>query len=286
MSRENNFAVFKSQKGIVTYGDIKEALYKVGANECEVLFIHSEINFGRLADGIRRKELCSVLIEALKETGVETLIFPTFTFSFSNYEDYNMNDSKTRMGMLNEFARNVPGTIRTVDPMTSVCILGKENNFSEIYGTHSVGEGSIFDILHKSNKKVSFLFLGAEIPQCFTHMHYVEEALRVPYRYDMDFQGKRIDVDGKEENVTYTLFVKYRDVLPCVPESFEKELIDKGIAKKEILGDSHILCMSERESYAVTKEWLERDVNAFLEEPYDTKPLVKEYHFGNVTTIQ
>ena len=82
------------------------------------------------------------------------------------------------------------------------------------------------------------------------------------------------------------MYVKYRDVLPSVPPTFEEELIKEGIELKTKLGDASVACFTEKEVYDKTVEWLTRDVNCFLAEPYDTKPLIKEYSYGNVTTVQ
>ncbi len=42
-----------------------------------------------------------------------------------------------------------------------------------------------------------FSFHGIRLRECGAHMHYIEEALRVPYRYDMDFHWKIRDYDGQ-----------------------------------------------------------------------------------------
>ena len=117
-------------------------------------------------------------------------------------------------------------------------------------------------------------------------MHYVEEKLRVPYRYDMTFHGNIIDYDGNCIKDEHILYVKYRDVLPAVPPAFEEELIHQKLFLKEKVGESSVACFTEKAAYDKAVEWLERDVNCFLLEPYDTKPLVKEYSYGNVTTVQ
>ena len=55
---------------------------------------------------------------------------------------------------------------------------------------------------------------------------------------------------------------------------------------RSILGDSTLTCFTERDAFKATKDAIEADVNAFLAEPYDTKPLVQEYSYGDVTTVQ
>lgn len=117
-------------------------------------------------------------------------------------------------------------------------------------------------------------------------MHYVEEVLRVPYRYDMDFYGKMTDADGNTVDDHRILYVKYRDVIPCMPKSFEDDLVARKIMEYAPLGAGHVFSIAEKDVYRECYEALSKDVNAFLAEPYDTHPLVKAYSYGNVTTVQ
>ncbi len=281
-----NIEMFTDNTGkIYTFSDVVNALREVGADKCEVLFVHSELSFGVPCKGLKRKDFIELMYLAIKELGVKTLIFPTFTFSFSNYEDFDIANSKSKMGVLTEYVRKLPDSLRSCDPLMSVSLIGENKKLIENLGKSSVGTDSIFDKLHNT-ENVKFLFFGTEIGQCFTHMHYVEERLNVPYRYNMDFSGNIIDLDGKIRNDTYTLFVKYRDIIPIVPDSFEDELIKEGIYKKVSLGNRHVGCFTEKESYEVTERWLKNDISCFLGEQYDARPFVKEYTYGNVTTVQ
>ena len=167
----------------------------------------------------------------------------------------------------------------------SVCVIGENKELAKVSGNKSLGEGSFFDRFHHT-KNTRIMFFGAQLPQCHTQMHYVEEKLRVPYRYDMKFEGNIIDENGVSTPDAHILYVKYRDVLPCVPPSFEQELINEGLFLKKKVGNSSIACFTEQAAYDKEVEWLTRDVNCFLAEPYDTKQLVKEYSYGNVTTVQ
>ncbi len=286
MKRDANLRLFQSRdKSWVTYGGLVQAMRKVRADDCEVLLIHTDLSFGLPNRELKRKELMEILYDAICELGVDTLVFPTFTFSYGNREDYDVRNTKCKMGMLNEYARKREDAVRSEDPLMSVCVIGSHKELAQISGNKSLGEGSFFDRFHQT-PNARIMFLGAELAQCHTHMHYVEEKLRVPYRYDLEFQGHIIDKDGNIREDKHILYVKYRDVAPCVPPSFEKELIDQGLFLKQKLGDSFVSCFTESAAYDKAVEWLTGDVNCFLAEPYDSKPLVKEYSYGNVTTVQ
>lgn len=258
---------------------------EVKADDCDALLIHTDLSFGLPTRELKRKELVEVLYDAICELGVKTLIFPTFTFSYGNHEDFDVKNTKCKMGMLNEYVRKMPESVRSRDPLMSVCVIGENKELAKVSGNKSLGEGSFFDRFHHT-KNTRIMFFGAQLSQCHTQMHYVEEKLRVPYRYDMKFEGNIIDENGVSTPDAHILYVKYRDVLPCVPPSFEQELIDEGLFLKKKVGNSSIACFTEQAAYDKEVEWLTRDVNCFLAEPYDTKPLVKEYSYGNVTTVQ
>lgn len=286
MAVSGNLKLFQyGQNQWVTCDDVRKALRDVKAEQCKVLFLHTELSFGRPAPGLKRAQLCDALLQIVRELGVETLVFPTFTFSYGNREDFDVRTTPTKMGMLNEYVRKLPEAVRSVDPMMSVAILGKNKDLLDITGVKSLGEGSIFDNLHHT-EDVRFLFFGTRLGMCGTHMHYVEEALRVPYRYDMDFYGKVTDHAGNIHEDHRILFVKYRDIQPCVPLSFEEMLMDKGVLEHTTLGSNHVFSITEEDTYREVANALRANVNAFLAEPYDTHPFVKEYHYGNVTTVQ
>ena len=286
MKRPENLKLFQDRnKKWVTYSDFVQAMMDVKADDCDVLLVHTDLSFGLPTREFKRKELMEILYDAICELGVKTLVFPTFTFSYGNYEDFDVKNTKSKMGMLNEYVRKLPESVRSEDPLMSVCVVGENKALAKVSGNKSLGEGSFFDRLHQT-KNARIMFFGAQLPQCHTHMHYVEEKLRVPYRYDMEFEGNIIDANGVSRPDKHILYVKYRDVLPCVPPSFEQELINEGLFNKKEVGNSSIACFTEQAAYGKAVEWLTRDVNCFLAEPYDMKPLVKEYSYGNVTTVQ
>ena len=286
MKRPENLKLFQDRnKKWVTYSDFVQAMMDVKADDCDVLLVHTDLSFGLPTREFKRKDVMEILYDAICELGVKTLVFPTFTFSYGNYEDFDVKNTKSKMGMLNEYVRKLPESVRSEDPLMSVCVVGENKALAKVSGNKSLGEGSFFDRLHQT-KNARIMFFGAQLPQCHTQMHYVEEKLRVPYRYDMEFEGNIIDANGVSRPDKHILYVKYRDVLPCVPPSFEQELINEGLFNKKEVGNSSIACFTEQAAYSKAVEWLTRDVNCFLAEPYDMKPLVKEYSYGNVTTVQ
>ena len=269
----------------VTVDDFRKALRDVKADRCKILFVHSELSFGAKNPELKRTELCEILYRLFLELNVETLVFPTFTFSFSNYEDFDICNSPSKMGMLSEYVRRKPESRRSLDSVMSVAVIGDPKNLLEIRGNKALGEGSIFDNLHHA-EGVRFLFFGTRFGLCGTHMHYVENVLKVPYRYDMEFNGKVIDENGTYHDDKRIIFVKYQDIIPCVPASFEDMLIQNGYMNCVPVGANALYSITEDDLYREVFQALSHDVNAFLAEPYDTHPPVKNYQYGHVTTVQ
>lgn len=265
-----------------TYGeeDIRKALLGVGANDCEGLFIHSDVMFGKPGRDFRRREYLEIIYEIIESIGVKNVIVPTFTYSFCNGEEYDVKGSKTSMGAFNEYIRKMDGRYRTLDPLLSLSVPADWRDYFKKYdGTHSLGEGGGLDAVHHMDG-IKFLFLGADMADCFTYVHYVEKILDVPYRFDMPFNGIVIDEEGnREERKQFIHTQCYGVKLPERYSYFENELAANGILKKERLGDKFISCMDEEAAYREVVEKIKKDICYFLKEPFTEKDLVHKYTY-------
>ncbi len=182
--------------------DITDTLKDIGADDCETLFIHSDITFGKPLGTFNRKDYLSGLYESLLRLNVRNIIMPTFTYSFCNNEEYDVIKSRSSMGALSEFIRKSEGRYRTLDPLLSLSVPeALRDRFSGL-SDHSLGKGSGLDRLHQMDG-VKFLFFGAKQSECFTYVHYVEKMLDVPYRYDQLFTGTVIDAEGNRNDHIY-----------------------------------------------------------------------------------
>ncbi len=275
--------LFKDTKGIIyTLENVISSLKELNAHKAKILYIHTDIGFGKPL--LKRKDFIAKLYEAIKALEVKTLIFPTYTFSFCNNKYYDIKNSKTRMGVLNEYVRKKEGTFRTIDPLLSVCVVGevpeKFNNLSKL----SCGKGSSFEILSESDDNM-FLFFGAKPTECFTFLHYVEAIANVPYRYEKEFTGKIINGDIITEE-TYNLFTLYDTVIPSVDIGFQNILESKNILKRITLGEKEIMIIKGKSAFEETLEYFKKDINILLARPYDSFKLGKNYTYGNVDSIK
>ena len=169
----------------------------MGADACEILFVHTALLFGRPNRALGRKGYLQALYEVLLDLQVPTLVFPAFSYSFANHENYDVRRSRTSMGALVEYIRTRPEVCRSLDPLLSLSVAGARTDLTAGRPTgHSFGPDSGFDRLHRAGN-VKFLFLGADFAEHFTYIHYIEKVLEVPYRFDMFFTGNITGHDGQ-----------------------------------------------------------------------------------------
>jgi aminoglycoside 3-N-acetyltransferase len=250
----------------LTNNDILRALEKVDAHACRILCMHTELSFGMPNPELKRSELLQILFDIIMELGVPTLCVPTFTFSFCNNETYDVQNSSSKMGALNEYIRKLGSSSRSVDPLLSFAVVGDGRDLVEDTGHHSIGAHSTFDKLHHT-KDVRFLFFGARLAECLTYTHYVEEQEQVPYRYNREFAGTVVN-GGRAYQDTYSLFVRYANVIPLSTPKYEMFLLDNKLLKKTPCGDSSIASIDEPTAYATIAGKLRSDINYFLDAPY------------------
>lgn len=253
----------------VTSSTILAALDRVGAAACRILYLHTGMTFGLPNPELPRRELLNHLWELIADLGVPSVLLPTFTFSYCNGEDYDVQRSRSRMGALNEHLRALPEAVRSLDPLMSNILLGEDLDLVTSLGRQSVGEGSTFHRLHLRGGQVRFLFLGTTASECFTYTHYVEERQDVPYRYRRPFRG-RITNQGATWEDEYHLFVRFHGVVPATDGKLERTLYQRGLLHRVPCGDSSISCVGEADAYGVIREQLQTDVRCYIaEDPGD-----------------
>jgi aminoglycoside 3-N-acetyltransferase len=277
--------LFHNNNEVFSNIDLINSLRSIRADECDILYIHTSLNFGTPNNNIKKKELLQCILDTILELKVATIIFPTYTFSFCNGEDFDVNDSKTSMGLLNEYVRKMPNSIRSVDPLMSNVLIGEHSEFVKNIGKNSVGLDSTFDLLHKTKLKVKFLFLGPKIGDCFTHMHYIEAEQNVPYRYYKDFTGK-IKNGSEIYTDTYSLFVRYNKVFPNSGSYiYENMMIEKNIAQKVKFANGYLTIVDSQEAYSAYLYFLKISPNFYIQEIFDFNKCDTSFNVSNMVAL-
>lgn len=269
-----------------TNQDLLSALKRIEADQCDLLFIHTDIaSFGAPNPSLRRRELLSQVYHVIEQLKVKTILFPAFTFSFANQEDFSVNDSTAKyMGALNEFARKQPGAVRSLDPMMSVVALGEEAEQFYRVGKQCMGEGGIFSMLH-NHPNVKFLFLGANPIMCFTYAHYVEALHKVPYRFEKWYTGKITDGDGNTYEDRCSVFAACQGVTPAAMYPFEKHMEKNQYFKRELVGSSEVVSFWETDAYKAMWDALDENIHGFLAKPFTAEDLVHEVKHNPGRTV-
>jgi len=135
-----------------------------------------------------------------------TLILPTFTYSFTKNEIFDVLGTPSTVGMITEVFRLRKNTKRSMDPIFSVACSGWDSNWYALSDSEECfGKDSVFGRLHQKNGWL----VGFGCPfDRITFTHYAEKNENVDYRYDKEFSGIKIDANGLQISSRSKYFVR------------------------------------------------------------------------------
>tara|TARA_B100000161_G_C33547033_1_gene413549 strand:- start:159 stop:911 length:753 start_codon:yes stop_codon:yes gene_type:complete len=211
--------------------NLNSEISQIDIKKNDTVLIHS--NLLKLVRESGSREKGSLIIEnfidyLLEIIGINgTLIFPTFTFSFSNkgITSYKNKDCETGILCKKALLRNKG--LRSYSPVYSFTSIGrlsrKINSFIDL---KPFRENSIFNLLEKNNCKI--LLINLNDNDGLTYVHYVEAMLDVPYRKFKIFKGKIENKNNIEE--TYTeLFVRNNNTIKTDISDLQNYLLKKNL---------------------------------------------------------
>jgi aminopeptidase-like protein/aminoglycoside N3'-acetyltransferase len=183
--------------------DLVNGLKLTGLCPGDIVFFQvSHLSLGQVECGSSEKEVCELLYSAMREViGPEgTMLLPAFSFSFCRNEDFDIQGTSSIQGTWSssreflEYFRRLEGVVRSADPILSVAGLGpRADELLTRLPNTSYGKDCLHERLVKSGGKICGIGVGlAEA----SFLHYVEEAVGVPFRYKKLFTG-RIGQNGK-----------------------------------------------------------------------------------------
>lgn len=231
--------------------DLAAAVTSLGVTTSDALFVHSSLRGALRMEGRTGTEKMATIGAGLVAAVPEgTLLMPTFTYSFCEDREFDVERSPSRVGALGEWFRALPDVRRTRDPIFSCALRGAlpeawEQRLLRAHDVDCFGEHSVFAYLRERRAKLLFLGVGF---QYATYVHHVEQRLRVPYRYPKPFSGVVVD-GGRRIEVTATYLVRRLD--GSVEPSFERlaaALTDAGAARSTTLPDGPALLLVDVEA--------------------------------------
>jgi aminoglycoside 3-N-acetyltransferase len=238
---------------------IIRAFEECGVSSGDTVFLHCDAFFLTQISGtstLGKMELFfNVLDQLLSENG--TLVLPTFTYSFTKGEEFNLEQTPSTVGLLTEYFRKREGVKRSKDPNFSIACSGRhKEKFINAPIHDTFGPDSIFGLLHHQNAHI--MCLGCSLDR-ITFTHYVEEQLKVEYRYFKEFSGNVIEQSRTNfEKVNYfvrdTTFDTYVN-LTLLKKTFE----ENKILKKSTIGRASLLSVSAMDFFEQAEELLRRN---------------------------
>lgn len=252
--------------------EFRSFLIKFGLNEASHIIIHS--SFSRINSAFPQLETIRV-INNLKEiiTTSGSIIFPTFTYCFKksagDYEVFNRENSKSKVGLLSETFRLSDNVIRTSSPTHSFGLWGRIKN--EIDAANSpespLGEGSVLEWL-TTNSNSYVLMLGTDFSS-LTFGHFLEIEAKVPwYNFSpwdyMNVLPIGVSVDGEQ---------KLKEIPGCAKSfvNFEKYLVENNLIKKYEYRGLNSYLISIKQLYDEGVKFFSEQYNKLLCSPNSCK---------------
>lgn len=255
-----------------TKTDAVSALKSLGITAGDTLFIHSNIGYFGIPEGERsadnaNKTLLAALLEVLGDNG--TLVVPTFTYSFSNGQSFDPDNSLSDCGRFAEFIRMHPDSVRSTDPHVSVAALGKKAiQLTQNVSKNAYAEDSFFARFFQEGGKVcNFNFDTGS-----TLVHYIERLLNVPYRFDKAFTGT-ISSQGQEQEDCFTIYVRDTSTDATIADftTLDKLAVEQNLYQKATLGRGFIGVISIRDKYQLIKNELQLNPHLLIKGEYCEK---------------
>ena len=261
--KANKIHLYSLPEKKIFYSDFIKALKNIGIEQGDTLLVHSDI----LAFGKPNFVDINTFLSVLSDTFFDcvgpfgTVVMPTFSFSFTKGEDYNLSETPSTVGALTNYFRTIEGVIRTIDPIHSCAIKGPYSSMLSKIGNDTFGNNSIYAHLHKINAKIA-TFGTKFADNCF--FHYIEQKVGVPYRYNKEFEGVMVNGNEKKK-LTFNYYVRdiKNNIISDVAR-FNSDLLEKKYLKKEDIGRSSIFCIDTELFYSEGVKALKKNINYFL----------------------
>jgi aminopeptidase-like protein/aminoglycoside N3'-acetyltransferase len=246
--------------------DLVSGLKQTGLGPGDVVFFQSShLNLGPTECGLYGRAVCELLYSAMRETiGPEgTVLLPAFTMSFCRNEEFDAESTPCLPGPwsasveLLEYFCFLPGVVRSEDPILSVAGLGPWAK-KLITGLPNAcyGEGCFHDRLMKAGGKICGIGIGlGDAP----FLHFVEEAVGVPFRYKKLFTG-RLRQNGELTNQGWISSVPIRASNGFPDGSrLEKTAQSEGLCRVAKVGTGEVSSIDCRSFYGLIAREISRD---------------------------
>ena len=252
----------------ITPMDVTDALLSIGVGPGSIAFVHSDAIVAAQFSPMPSEQRLDLLIQAMEAAigPSGTLVIPTFSYSFTKAETFDVLHTPSSVGMVSERFRVLPGVCRSADPIFSVACKGpRAEELCGLPVNECFGPTSVFAALHEMNAQI--IDLGCSMSRGGTFVHYVETVHGVDYRYNKVFSGKTILANGQssECSVIYNVRDLNRRSDADLRRLQERLTREKKLRTAE-LGRSRIHTVSARDLFDTACTMLDEDPVSLIAE--------------------
>lgn len=273
--------------------EFHDKLNMIGIDKGDIVYIGSDIT-GLIIQAKKQLELktkeeinshLDELIDALKEhiTDAGTILFPAYSWDFCRGKGFDYRNTQGEVGVLSNYVLNHRTDFkRTKHPIYSFMVWGRDADLlCNMNNQEAWGVASPFKYLHEHN--AIELDLNVSATRSMTFKHYVEQSVRVPYRYPKYFMGNYTDENGVTEERSYSMYV--RDLSVELEPAQTNEFFNEGGAEKHTsFYDINLYAIELCKAYDLLKEDLldnnGRNVYTFNNYEIDWKKTANRYEIG------
>ncbi len=189
------------------------------------------------------------LQKAVGENG--TLLIPCFNWDFCKTGVFDVKNTKSKAGILGDYALAREDFKRTKHPLYSFAVWGKDAQILyEAKAKTSFGADSPFAYLYTVNGQS--LTVGISPTIAGTFVHYTEQCLECPLRYEKEFSGVIIDENGEESPISAIMYVRNLDYDLSFSDRLDKVLKPLNIYQTEMINDVPFHTMDFKGLHEVT----------------------------------
>jgi aminoglycoside N3'-acetyltransferase len=241
---------------MLTKTQLKNNLKRIKIKE-KFIIIHSDIT-GLYFKNFSLKDLWKIILSSFGKD--KTYIFPAFTLKKKNLK-WVYSKSRSDAGLLSEYFRKQISDFRTIHPLHSVCVFGKNKDKIKIgNSSSSFGKGSFWEWACNS-KDVCNLSLGLNLEGGATFCHYPEEFMKVNYRKYVKLNTKVYDKKNNIIKNNFFYFARkksfYNNWKRCEADLFKYSLIKKYVF---IENDYKVLKMNTNKVYKFLIKKIEKNL--------------------------
>jgi len=160
--------------------NISKLFEKVNINNNSLLFLHVGLKKIKQKTNkeysILENEITNII---KKKYNPHSILVPTFTLSFIQTGIYSVNYSRSEVGIFSELFRK-KANYRTQNAIHSVSIISKNiSNYEKINYKNTFSSDGLYGYLVKDNSYIINISTSHFVA---THLHYIEEMYKVPYK--------------------------------------------------------------------------------------------------------